>query len=127
MKKILLPLALTAIFMLSAFTILPPVDWQLTDGYSIRFTGKKINGFFHSLKGQVSFDENNLSSSRVKLEIDIASMTTGNSLKSWHAKRPKWFDAKKYPTITFVSDKFQKTSNGYIVTGKLKMRGVEKD
>ncbi len=118
---------LAATLILSAFTIGNAIDWQITDGYSIRVSGKKINGFFHSLKGKISFDENNLSSSQVKLEIDVASITTGNSLKSWHAKRPKWFDAKKYPSITFVSDKFQKTAKGYTVSGKLKMRGVEKD
>lgn len=127
MKKTILLFALLSTFLLSAFTLISPPDWQLTDGYSVRVSGKRINGFFHSLKGKVSFDENNLSSSRVTLEVDVASITTGNSLKSWHAKRAKWFDAKKYPSITFVSEKFQKTAKGFAVSGKLKMRGVEKD
>ena len=127
MKKIVFLFATLAFFFLSAFTLNYATDWNLTDGYSIRVKGKKINGFFHTLKGQISFDENNLSSSRIKLEVEVASLTTGNSLKSWHAKRPKWFAAKQYPTISFVSEKFQKTPKGFIVNGKLKMKGVEKD
>lgn len=127
MKKIIFTVTLALTFLLSAFTVLNKEEWKLTDGYSIRFAGKRVNGFFHKLKGQVNFDENKLSTSRVTLEVDVASITTGNSLKSWHAKRPKWFDAKKYPTITFVSEKFQKTTKGYTVTGKLNMRGVERE
>src|SRR3954468_12756501 len=104
MKKILF-LLFTAII-LSAFTSGDASEWKLTDGYSIRFKGKKVNGFFRSMKGQVNFDENTLSSSRVMLEVDATSITTQNSLKTWHSKRAKWFDTKKFPTITFNSNKF---------------------
>jgi polyisoprenoid-binding protein YceI len=127
MKKILLPFALVVTLALTSFTLMKVTEWQITEGYSIRFAGKRVNGFFHTLKGQISFDENNLAASRLKMEVQVASITTGNSLKSWHAKRPRWFDAKKYPVITFNSDKFQRSANGYLVAGKLRMRDVEKD
>jgi len=126
MKKFLFPFALAAVFILSAFTVDNPSDWKLTDGYSIRFKGKRINGFFHVLKGQITFDENKLSSSSFKMEVDVASITTGNTLKSWNSKRKKWFDAKTFPKITFVSERFQKATKGYVVTGKLKIKDVEK-
>lgn len=116
-----------ALILLAAFSIRNSEEWKLTDGYSIRFSGKKANGFFHSLKGKVNFNENKLSASSVQLEVDVASISMGNSLKTWHAKRAKWFDAKKYPTITFVSSKFQKNTKGFVVDGKLKMKGVEKN
>jgi polyisoprenoid-binding protein YceI len=127
MKKIVCLSALAATLILTAFTIVPPAEWKLTDGYSIRFKGKRVNGFFHVLRGQINFDENNLSASSFKMEVDVASITTGNSLKSWNAKKKKWFDAKGSPTISFVSNKFQKTAKGYVVNGKLKMKGVERD
>src|SRR5690349_17156649 len=79
MKKVLLPLVAIAILMVSAFAIVEPSEWQLTDGYSIRFSGKKVNGFFHSLKGKVNFDENKLSAASCNLEVQVASITTGNS------------------------------------------------
>jgi len=127
MKKILIPFALVALFIVSAFTVRDNADWQLTEKYSIWFTGKRISGFFHNLKGQITFDENKLSASRIKLEVEVASIKTGNSLRTWNSKKSKWFNAKQYPTITFVSEKIQKTAKGYAATGKLKMKGVEKD
>lgn len=127
MKKCIIPFALLAVFILSAFTFVTPPELKLTDGYSIRIKGKRVNGFFHKLNAQISFDETNLPASKVKLEVDVRSITTGNSLKSWHAKKRKWFNAKEFPAITFVSDKFQKAAKGYTVTGKLKMKGVEHD
>lgn len=127
MKKLIIPFTLLAVFLFSAFTFINPPELKMTDQYSVRIKGKRINGFFHKMSGQISFDENNLSASKAKLEIEVASITTGNSLKSWHAKRKKWFDAKQFPTITFVSDKFQKAQKGFTVTGKMKIRGVERD
>ncbi len=127
MKKIALLLVVAITFFISAFTLLSPPEWKLTEEYSIRFKGKRINGFFHKLKGNIAFDEKNLATSSVKLEAEVNSITTGNSLKSWHSKRRKWFDAKNYPTISFESRKFEKAPKGYLVTGKLKMKGVEKE
>lgn len=127
MKKTLLPFSLIILLLCSGFMVLKPIDWQLTEAYSIRVSGKKIDGFFHKLKGKISFDENNLSASQFNLEVEVASLTTGNSLKSWHAKKAKWLDAKHYPTITFNSSKIQKTAKGYLVNGKLNLRGIEKE
>lgn len=127
MKKLIIPFLLLAAFVLSAFTFINPPDLKMTDGYSVRVKGKRINGFFHKLKGQIQFDERNLSSSKVKMEVEVGSITTGNTLKSWHAKRRKWFDAKQFPTITFESDKFQKAQKGYTVNGKMKIKGVERN
>lgn len=127
MKKSAFILCTLSVLLLTSFNLVDATEWKLTDGYSIRFKGKKVSGFFHNLKGQVLFEENNLAASRVSLEVEVASIRTGNSLKSWHAKRPKWFDAKKHPNITFNSSKFQKAAKGYLVSGKLKMKGVERE
>lgn len=126
MKKlyIILIIALGSLF--SAFTFSDPTEWQLTDQYSIRFKGKGINGFFHTLKGKINFDEKNLAASKFQLEAEVKSITTGLSLKSWNAKRKKWFNAKEFPSITFNSNKIQKTQRGYIADGTIKMKGIEK-
>ena len=127
MKKIILVFSALTLLGFTAFIAIDASDWNLTDEYSIRFKGKKISGFFHTMRGKISFDENKLSAASVNLEIDAASIATGNSLRTWNSKRKKWFDAKKHPKITFASTKFQKTSSGFLVNGKLKIKGVEKD
>lgn len=127
MKNLKFLLLLVFAISFSSFYTPAPGEWQMTDGYSVRFKTKKVSGFFHNMKGKIVFDERNLNSASFKMEIDVASITTGNSLKSWHAKKAKWFDAKQYPQITFVSNKVQKTDKGYQVNGKLKLKDVEKD
>ncbi|PBQ33619.1 polyisoprenoid-binding protein [Sphingobacteriaceae bacterium] len=126
MKKIIYSLTLAVLFILTSFTLKDSPDWKLTDKHSVWFTGKRISGFFHDIKGEISFDENKLSTARIKLEADVKSIKTGNSLRTWNAKKKKWFDAKQFQTISFVSEKFKKTTSGYVVDGKLKMKGVEK-
>ncbi|HQQ92953.1 MAG TPA: YceI family protein [Bacteroidia bacterium] len=127
MKSLLLPSVILLLFIVSAFTVIHEADWQMTEEYSIRFSGKKANGFFHKLKGEIRFDENKLSNSSVKLEVDVKSISLNNSLKTWHAKKAKWFNVKAYPVIRFVSSKFEKAPKGYLVSGKLSMKGTEKD
>lgn len=127
MKKFFFVLIPFLFLLLTAFTLAETSEWKLTDGYSIRFKGKGINGFFHSLKGQIVFNENTLSASRVNLEVELNSIRTGNSLKSWHAKRAKWFDAKQYPVIRFSSSEIQKAAKGFVAKGKLNMKGVERE
>lgn len=127
MKKVILFSLLVVSPVFLGFRPVSPPELQMTDGYSVRFKGKKVNGFFHTLKGKIRFDENNLSASSFNMEIDVASISTGNSLKTRHAKNKKWFDAKKYPAITFNSSKITRTDKGYQVNGKLKMKDVEKD
>jgi polyisoprenoid-binding protein YceI len=126
MKQLCFALFVGATMLLSAFTIYNSIDWRITDGYSIKFTGKHVEGIFKTFTGDISFDENNLSSSTFSIAIDVSSINTGNGIKNRHAKNDKWFDAKQFPTITFKSSKFSKSGAGYQVDGTLKMHGITK-
>lgn len=112
---------------LSAFTTLEIVDWKITDGYSIKFSGTDAEGVFKTFTGDIQFDENDLASSNCSLQIDVSSINTGNGMKNKHAISDKWFDAKQFPNIEFQSEAFAKSETGYSVTGKMKIHGVEKD
>jgi polyisoprenoid-binding protein YceI len=124
MKKISLVLLAIA---LSAFTIIKSFNWQIKEGYDLKFSGTKVEGNFEDIKGTISFDENDLSNAKFDLNIKVESIATGNWLKNRHAKGDNWFDAEKYPTINFESSKFSKTTNGYLVSGFLTMHGVRKE
>lgn len=115
------------IITLSAFTINNSINWKISDGYSIKFSSEDPSGVFTKLKGNIAFDENNLSTSSFDLEVDVNSINTGNGMQNKHAVGKKWFNAELYPTIHFVSEKFVKTSKGYQVMGTLEMHGVKKD
>lgn len=115
-----------AVIFLSAFTVNTSMEWKIAEGYSIKFTSKDPSGVFTKLDGDIAFDEANLEASKFDVQIDVASINTGNGMKNRHARGKKWFDAEQFPTINFTSEKFTKSATGYEVTGTLEMHGVKK-
>ncbi len=126
MKKLVYPLAAVVILSLSAFTMFSSIDWKVAEGYNIEFDGKNASGTFSKLQGDIKFDANNLSASSFNMTVDVASINTGNGMKNRHATSDNWFDAEKYPNITFVSEKISKGDKGYVASGKLTIRDVTK-
>jgi polyisoprenoid-binding protein YceI len=126
MKQIRFAVLVVATMLLSAFTISSSIEWKITDGYSIKFKGKAVEGVFKTMSGDISFNETEPTNSKFSISIDVASINTGNGIKNRHAKNDNWFDVKKYPAITFVSNKISKTNSGYQVEGILEMHGTKK-
>jgi polyisoprenoid-binding protein YceI len=127
MRKVLYPIAALLIVFASAFTFIVAQEYEIADGYAVKFSGAGASGIFRTLKGDVSFDEKNLAASKFNVTIDVASINTGNGLKNTHAKGGNWLDAKKYPEITFVSKEIVKSGNGYTAKGELTIHGVKKE
>ncbi len=127
MKKLVYPFAAITLIVASAFTVIKSKDWKITDNASVKFNGGDPFGEFSGFKGIVSFDPNDLATSKFDVTIDVATINTGNGMKNTHAKSDKWFDAEKYPTIKFTSTAVTKTSAGYEAKGILDMHGVQKE
>lgn len=127
MKQLNFAFIIGATLLLCAFTTYKSIDWQISDGYSIAFKGTEVEGVFNKLSGSISFDEDELSNSKFSVNVDVSSINTGNGLKNKHAISDKWFNAPKFPNITFNSTKFSKTeTGGYQVEGILEIHGVKK-
>ncbi len=101
-------------------------NWQIGDGYSVSFSGSEISGIFKGLKGNIFFNEQDITTSRFDITIDVGSINTGNGLQNRHAKSEEWLDASKYPVIRYVSQKIAKTGNTYQATGYLDVHGIKK-
>ncbi|HXL56974.1 MAG TPA: YceI family protein [Chitinophagaceae bacterium] len=127
MKKLIYPFVAIVLIVSSAFTVIKSQDWKITDDYSIKFDGGDPSGEFKGLKGSITFDPNDLASSKFDVSVDVATINTGNGMKNTHAKSAMWFDAEKYPAIKFTSTEITKTATGYEVKGVLDMHGVQKE
>ena len=127
MKKIALPFLIAATLLLSAFATYNSLQWKIADGYTIKFTSKDPTGVFTSLKGDILFDANDLAHSKFDVAVDVNSINTGNGMQNKHAKSDKWFDAVKYPLITYKSSKIVAMASGFEATGILDMHGIHKD
>lgn len=82
-------------------------------------------GRFTKFEGSVEIDETAPANSKVSVTIDTASVTTGDEKRDGHLRSADFFDAEKYPTITFTSTKVETLGDeSYRVTGDLTLHGV---
>lgn len=95
--------------------------------FSIRHLVGITKGKFTDFSGAVVYDEKAPEKSSVEAVIKVGSIDTENEKRNGHLKSPDFFDAEKYPEITFKSTKVEKgEGNKLVVTGDLTMHGVTK-
>jgi polyisoprenoid-binding protein YceI len=87
----------------------------------------EVDGQFKQYKGQALLDEKNLQNSQVSFSIDAASVDTGDAKRDEHLKSPDFFDAAKFPQLTFKSTKITKSGSSYKLQGDLTIHGITKN
>ncbi len=84
-----------------------------------------VKGQFTSLQGSLTLDEADITRSRVRASIDAASVHTREPQRDGHLKSADFFDAQKFPELTFESTRITRSGDGELdVTGDLTIRGV---
>ena len=83
--------------------------WQLDPTHSsVEFSVKHmmmttVRGRFKNVKATLTGNEDNPEGCCVECDIDVASIDTGVAERDTHLRSPDFFDAERYPTITFRS------------------------
>jgi len=85
-----------------------------------------VDGAFKSYKVDIKGDPGTYNPAFITVDIDVASINTGVEARDNHLKSPDFFDAAKYPKITFTSNKAWKDGDKVMVAGTLTMHGVSK-
>jgi polyisoprenoid-binding protein YceI len=97
-------------------------------GFSVsHMVVSEVEGEFKSYSGKVLLDEKDLTKSQVEFSADIASIDTGVGDRDKHLRSGDFFDAEKFPKLTFKSKKITKAGKGYKIKGDLTIRGVTKE
>jgi polyisoprenoid-binding protein YceI len=82
-------------------------------------------GQFNGINGELKLDAANPSNSELSITIPTDSVDAANTVLTGELKSAQWFDAAKYPTITFKSTKVVRTGKDTAqVTGDLTFHGV---
>lgn len=96
--------------------------------FSIRHLFTNIPGAFTKFTATITVDRDHLEQSSAEATIEVASVNTGTQKRDTHLQQPEFFDAAKFPTITFKSKSWTKTGETtFDVTGDLTIRGVTKE
>jgi polyisoprenoid-binding protein YceI len=129
MKKILASLlALSPALALAATT-----TWNVDPSHSHVGFGVKhlvisnVRGEFSKYDGKVVLDDADVTRSTVEATVDVNSVDTKVADRDAHLKGPDFFDAARYPRMTFRSTNVAKAGKDALrVTGDLTLHGVTK-
>lgn len=61
---------------------------------------------------------------RLDVTVDVASLSTQNSVRDEDLRGPDFFDAGKYPKATYRGDGIRESDTGWRIDGALAIRGV---
>lgn len=96
-------------------------------GFGVRHLGiAVVEGRFKDIKGAVNFVADDVTKSSVEFSAKIESIETGVAPRDAHLRTADFFDAAKFPEMTFKSTKVEKKNGRHILTGDLTIKGVTK-
>jgi polyisoprenoid-binding protein YceI len=130
MKRLLV----LAILGCASFCAAETQTWQIdpnhsSSQFSVRHLGiSTVHGVFQKTTGTVSYDPADPSKTQIDATIDVSSVDTRVQRRDDDLRSPHFFDAAKYPTITFKSKRTEAAGPGKLkVTGDLTIHGVTKE
>jgi len=139
-KKLIFPtVAIGLLTVFSAFTIYSQTDdllsktWEIDSAhsdinFSITHFFTPVNGSFNSYNADILFDPNDLANSSIDVQIDVASVDTKNGRRDNHLQSEDFFNAEKWPHLTFKSESIRKTGeNSFVADGKLTIKDTTTD
>jgi polyisoprenoid-binding protein YceI len=83
----------------------------------------KVRGAFTQWGGQITLDDD-LTQSSVQVSAEVASINTADEKRDGHLKSPDFFDAAKFPKMTFASKRVEGKGDQFKVVGDLSLHGV---
>ncbi len=97
-------------------------------GFSVKhLMVSTVLGHFNDYTGAIEFDKSDDAAFKADVTIQTQSIDTNNENRDKHLRNADFFDAEKYPTITFQSKKLTAAGDGYEIVGDLTMHGVTKE
>ena len=130
LKALTLGLTVAAVTTLS---VAKPVDYKVDPTHTAtvfswnHFGFSMPSGNFTDIQGTISVDNDQPAKSSVNISIPLSSVNTNVPALDKEFQEEAWFNAAKYPNITFKSTKVETTDKkNFKITGDLTVKGVTK-
>ncbi|OTG66390.1 YceI family protein [Acinetobacter silvestris] len=115
----------------ATFSLAKPVAYQIDPTHTATVFSWSHFGFstpsanFTDIQGTINVDNEKPANSSVNVIIPISSVNTNVPALDKEFQKEAWFDAEKYPNITFNSTKVEtKDKKHFKITGNLTVKGV---
>ena len=122
-----------AVAIASSVTLAAPVDYKIDPTHTATVFSWNHFGFstpsanFTDIQGVIKVDNAKPANSSVEVTIPISSVNTNVPALDKEFQEEAWFNAAKYPNITFKSTKVEtKDKKHFKITGDLTVKGVTK-
>lgn len=95
-------------------------------GFAVRhMMVSTVHGSFGRYTGSISIDDADVTRSTVHIEIDAASITTGNDKRDEHLRSSDFFDVTHFPKLVFDSTHVERKGPDFLaVAGNLTIKSV---
>ena len=87
----------------------------------------KVRGQFHNFVGVIQYDAADITKSALSGTIQVDSIDTDQEKRDQDLRSEQFFDAERFPTITFSSEGVEKRGAAHVLIGALTLRGVTQD
>lgn len=90
------------------------------------FVKHETTGTVRGITGDITFDLNDLTNSSFEGTADVKTLSTENDQRDEHLMEAEYFDVANFPVMTFKSTSVSQTEDGFLMSGILTIKGVEK-
>lgn len=129
-KTLALGLAVSSV---ATFSMAKPVSYTIDPTHTAtvfswdHFGFSTPSGNFSDIQGKIVVDNEQPAKSSVNVTIPVSSINTNVKALDDHLKKADFFDAAKYPNISFKSTKVEtQDKKNFKITGDLTIKGVTK-
>ncbi len=107
--------------------------WNIDSAHSeVQFKVKHlvistVTGSFNSFEGSAEAADDSFENASVRFSLEVSSISTNQIDRDNHLKSADFFDAEKFPKITFTNGKLKKKSgDDYVLEGDLQIKEITK-
>jgi polyisoprenoid-binding protein YceI len=108
-------------------------NWKIDPSHSsVKFKTRyllisEVEGTFKKFDGTFTSEKADFSDLKTEMSVDVSSINTDNEMRDNHLKSDDFFNAEKFPAMTFKSTGIRPLGKGrFILSGELTIRDVTK-
>jgi polyisoprenoid-binding protein YceI len=111
----------------------PMSTWTLDAGHSNASFAVRhlmisnVRGEFSKLSGEATYDPAHPEAAKLEVKIEVGSISTRDEKRDGHLRSADFFDAEKYPYITFKSKSVKRKGEALEVIGDLTIRDASRE